>query len=815
LSYLRRLIREVHQRSLWQVLGIYLAAGWVAYQVVLSLRDGIGLPGWVPGLSVVLLVIGLPVVLATAFVQEGGPSLRATPHARGDGASGATSTDATSSPPGAPPAAAMPASELPQGSGTQPAPPPAPVAVGAASTTTGPAGIRGLLTWRRAILGGVFAFVMLGVGTAGYMAMRVLGIGPVGTLMAKGVLKARDPILLADFQSPTRDTALSDIVEQALRIGLAQSQAVSLVEQSRVQQTLRRMRLPVATKMTPELARQVALREGFKAYLRGDVATAGGSTLITARLIAADSDQVLEAFQETAADSTKLLAAVDRLAASIRERMGESLKSIQAQQPLSAVTTSSLDALREFTMANRALNQGDDTKGIGLLDDAIRIDSTFAMAYRRLAAALDSRGEEPERALDAARAAVRFGDHLSDRERWQAVGYLAYETGRWEDARTAYESLLDVYPDDPIALTDLGLVYDWLGDLQKAEALFRRSIATADVFGGSYVDLIGTQISEGKLPDAQQALDAFRRAFPGSPDASEAETYIRVARGDLAGAAQVALPLSADGMSLSTRAEAGTALGLIAATRGRPAEAARWFGEAAAVDEQRGRAPETLAAQLNVALLDAWVRQDTTAAARQIDAALRANPLEPMPAGDRPYLQLAFADVAAGRVADAESVLREYRTAVDPDLRRPQEGQELGVQGLIELRRGRPDAALASFTNADRAWACRGCWGAFAGRADELLGNPDSAIADYERYIEDHDGFLLPGRYYLPGVPNHAWALAAVHERLGELYEQKGDNARAAQHYAAFTALWKDAEPELQSRIAAVRKRLQALAGKG
>jgi hypothetical protein len=70
-SRLKRLIQEIHRRSLWQVLGIYLVGAWVAFQGVEALVSGLGLPEWVPGFAVVLLIVGLPIVLATAFVREG------------------------------------------------------------------------------------------------------------------------------------------------------------------------------------------------------------------------------------------------------------------------------------------------------------------------------------------------------------------------------------------------------------------------------------------------------------------------------------------------------------------------------------------------------------------------------------------------------------------------------------------------------------------------------------------------------------------------------------------------------------------------
>ena len=87
MSRLKRLIHEIHRRSLWQVLGIYLVGSWIAFQGVEALVSGLGLPEWVPGFAVVLLVIGLPIVMATAFVQEGVG--REGPPAEAPGSSGA------------------------------------------------------------------------------------------------------------------------------------------------------------------------------------------------------------------------------------------------------------------------------------------------------------------------------------------------------------------------------------------------------------------------------------------------------------------------------------------------------------------------------------------------------------------------------------------------------------------------------------------------------------------------------------------------------------------------------------------------------
>jgi hypothetical protein len=148
---LRRLIAEVHRRSIWQVLMIYLVGSWVGYQVILSVADGVGLPDWVPGFAIILFIIGLPIVMATAFVQEGGPLPRSS-----------QPLDLTL------------IDEFGGGRTEGPAP----------ATR-----MRHVLTWKRALGLGVAAFVLLGTTAGGYVGLRGAGVGPFATLLTRGAIR--------------------------------------------------------------------------------------------------------------------------------------------------------------------------------------------------------------------------------------------------------------------------------------------------------------------------------------------------------------------------------------------------------------------------------------------------------------------------------------------------------------------------------------------------------------------------------------------------------------------------------------------------
>ena len=178
-------------RSLWQILAFYAAASWVVLQVVDVVKDNLGLPDWVFPFAMLLLLIGLPIIVATAVVQGR--------HAAGGGSTGSEAGSVTRPEESQPPLA--PASDLSP---------------------------RRLFTWRNALVGGGLAFVLLAAVTTGFMFMRNQGIGPVGSLVAKGMLAERAPIVLAQFESP--DPSIGSAATEALRIDLSQSNVVALVD---------------------------------------------------------------------------------------------------------------------------------------------------------------------------------------------------------------------------------------------------------------------------------------------------------------------------------------------------------------------------------------------------------------------------------------------------------------------------------------------------------------------------------------------------------------------------------------------------------
>src|SRR6266705_1366015 len=343
-----------------------------------------------------------------------------------------------------------------------------------------PAGVHRWFTWRRALLGGAAAFGLLGLCTGVYMAMRLLGIGPVGTLVASGVLAQRDRLVLADFENRTADSTLGPSLTEALRVDLTQSPVVRLMDAARIGAALGRMGRAAGTPLDLAAARELAQREGAKAVVHGQIDRVGRGYVLSAELVSAADGAVLVALRENAKDDGAIIDAVDRLSGKLRERIGESLKTIRASEPLEQVTTGSLEALRKYSQAVRANDAGETDRAVALLGDAIALDTTFAMAYRKLAVVLSNTGGSPSRVAAAATQAFQHRDRLTPHERYLAEAFYYYQA-EYDRAKivSAYRAALELDPEDPVALNNLGLQLNLERRFAEAESLTLRGIAVA------------------------------------------------------------------------------------------------------------------------------------------------------------------------------------------------------------------------------------------------------------------------------------------------------------------------------------------------
>ena len=658
-------------------------------------------------------------------------------------------------------------------------------------------------TWPRAISGGVAAFAGLGLLTAVYMLMRALGIGPIGSLVASGVLKERERIIVADFENHTGDRLLGGALTQAFRVDFAQSPAVASVQPEFVRTVLGRIGKADTVPLEFPLAREVAIREGIKAVVGGDIRSAGPQFVLSARLVAAEDGAILAAYRETAKDTGEVIGAVDRLSKQLRERIGESLRTIRRSPPLEQVTTTSLEALRKYSQGVRVADEGDLARGVALLEEAIAIDSGFAMAHRKVGILLGNFRERRNREIEALTKAFEYRDRLTDRERYLAMGsYYASATGEHDKAVEAYRTLLDLYPDEPIALNNLAEEYQWSRDYPAAEKLYRRAIAVDSTSLVFYTNLSEPLFSQGLADSAAATLQLAEQKFPGHPGSAWYRGWLFSSLGLYDSAIARLRPLSESRqLDPGRRSSASSQLANIAAVRGRLLEGVRRLREAMALDEARGSLPNYLSHAAEIGWLAASLGGATDEAVGEVEAALRRHPLETIAPTDRPYLDLAHFYVAAQKPAQARALLDEYERVIPLELRRNEEPYRHWVRGLIALADRRPEDAITEFRAAD-VGNCRLC--ALPGLAQgyDLAGRPDSALAVYQRYVTTPWLF----RIFLDAE----W-LPRTYFRLGELHEASGEPQKAAGYYGRFVDLWKDADPVLQPRVAEARRRLASL----
>ncbi len=756
--------------AMWKALAIYAGVFAVVAVIAKAAIIAIGLPQWVLMGTVLIMALGLPVILFTGFVQ------RATRRAL----------------------AATPQST--------------PAATGAVQGTMTTIALKASphLTWRRTMVAGGWALGGFAVLVAAFMVLRALGIGPAGSLLASGQMDAHQPLLVSEFAvSGGADTALGAVVAEGVRADLEQSRAVHVMQANAIQAALARMQRPVSSRVDASLAREIAQREGLKAIVSGTITSLGTGFVVTARIVAAESGNELASFQETADNPSALIPTVDKLSRALRGKIGESLRSVQASPELDAVTTSSLPALKLYAAGMRAFNAGDYSKAMDLFKQSVALDTTFAMAWRKLAVSYTNAGMSPVLVDGAITKAYENRDHLSDQERFTTIGTY-YQNGPGHDrgkAIAAYEQAM-ASGDYGASAVNLGSLYLSRRQFTAADSALRASIAhDASASSMSYYALAQSLGDQGKFHEADSLLATVDARFGHRPTTVQSRALLLYDQG-LVDSAAAFLRSAQAGASPLDRSEM---LGLSAAVEmlhGRLGAYQRDIEDARAIQRSIGVYAPAINDSIQSALFNVWLRGKPAEAVRKVDSALAATPMRTMPAAARPYADAATIYALAGKPEQARAMLAQYDADIrDTTLRRALEPKRTYAMAVIAVAEKRPMDAVRGFYASDSlpdgpVNDCVACIDADVGMAFDRANMTDSAIAHYERYLK------TPGAYRLL---TDSQDLPLVYRRLGELYETKGNRSEAATYYAKFVDLWKNADPDLQPAVAEAKRRLADL----
>ena len=742
----------VEQNHPLRVAGLFGLAAIGALAIVYLLMTLIGLPDWVFYGAIGLLAIGLPIVLFTGHHE------RRRAVAQTTGLSVAT-----------------------------------------------PTGVQRHFTWRKSVLGGGLAFLGLAVVTGGYMTMRGLGIGPVGTLVASGVLQERQPILLAEFANRTADSTLGPSVTDAFRVDLSQSPVVRLVDASVTAAALARMARDPNAALDLALAHEVAEREGITAVVSGEIGPVGRGYVLTASVLSAPDGEVLAAVRETAADDGQIIAAIDRLSAKLRERIGESLRTIRANPPLDRVSTGSIEALRKYSQAIRADQANNQDRALALLEEATVLDTAFAMAYRKQAVILSNTFAEQSRVNTASAKAYEHRDRLSEVERYLTIA--AYHDDVEFDVDTkmdAYRAVLEIDSTERTSLNNLALALNQLRQWEEAEALALRGLEHHDI-NVLYVNAMWALVGQGKYGDATALVERFFAGrTEGDPFGLRLQGQLRAAMQDYDGAGEAFSAILETQRSLTWRAGGTRSLAAIAEIQGQLGAAGRRLRQLMDVEEQRGVLTNFLEGAVSLGSMDVRTRGRAEVGIQIVEEALALHPLETLAPADRPYPSLITLYADAGRSDRARALMNEFESEVPEAVRRGDINRHTAV-GALALAEQRYEDAIGAFqARYDAGGGCAFCSLHRLGEAYERSGEPDSALAVYERAVNADELYRM-----------YTWAdaYAPTLKRVGEMYEERGDSDKAVEYYNRFVELWEDADAELQPQVEDVRGRIARLVG--
>jgi eukaryotic-like serine/threonine-protein kinase len=604
-------------------------------------------------------------------------------------------------------------------------------------------------------------------------------------------LTDKDTIVLADFTNTTGDEVFDDTLKQALAVDLGQSPFLNILSEDKVRQTLREMTRSPGERLTQDLAREVCQRAGNKAYVAGSIAALGTQYVIGLEALNCASGDVLAREQVTAAGKEQVLPSLGQAAAKLRNEVGESLSSVQKfDVPLEQATTNSLEALKAYTLGQKAAHEKGDVEAIPFFKRATELDPNFAWAYAFLGVNYHNLNQ-PGLAADYLKKAFDLRDRVTERERFGITWlYYANVTGELEKANQTGELWIQVYPRDFLPHIYLSSDYMILGQYEKAAAETHESLRLETTLVVGYTNLGQIYLALNRFDDARDTTEeALGRKLEGIPLHLNLYALAFFQSNVPAMKQQADWALGKPGaedqmLSLESDTEAWSG------KLGKARELSRQAIESARRSDEKE--PAALW-QANAAIREALFGNADTA--RQNAAAAIT-----LAVGDRDAeAQAALAYALAGDAAHAQSLVDDLskrspqnivvQTVWLPTIRAQTETGRKNAARSIELLQAAAPYELGMLSGS----AANSCLYPVYVRAEAYLSAQHGQLATAEfRKILDHHGLLW----------NCATgALAQL--QIGRAYAMQGDTAKAKAAYQDFLTLWKDADPDIPILVAA------------
>jgi eukaryotic-like serine/threonine-protein kinase len=589
-------------------------------------------------------------------------------------------------------------------------------------------------------------------------------------------LTEKDSVILADFVNTTGDPVFDGTLKQALAVQLDQSPYLNIFPESRIQQALLFMGRPADQRVTNEVAREICQREGVKAMLTGSISSLGSHYVITLEAINAQSGDSFAREQTEADSKEQVLKSLDSAASKLREKLGESIGSIQKfATPLEQATTSSLDALKEYSLGEEAHSKFDDDAAIPHLQRAVELDPNFAMAWAMLGVANDNT-TNTKQGLQDLQKAFDLKDRASEREKFYISSHYYDSVTREADAGIrVLEQWSQTYPRDGVPRDNLALLFNQIGQHEKALAEASEALRLNAKDPYAYQNLAGAYLFLNRYDEAKAVADQAV-AQKVDPYSVHVITYeLAFIRGDenamrqeleaFTGKLREAVFLRFNAAALYSQgkvkqAREGFAHAINSAeSAGRKEYAATILNTESSYDVAAGFLPE--ARQEVTAALAHSDNRDSRESAASLFAHL----------GDDARAQKLAEDLV--QESPSDTLLNQVTIPL--------------VRASISLRHNQPAQAISQLDSAVPYQLSGAGFLIMSDRGEAFLRSHDGAQAAVEyQKILDHRGVS-------PTSPLYSLA----HLGLGRAYALQGDIAKAKLAYQDFFAAWKDADPDI------------------
>jgi eukaryotic-like serine/threonine-protein kinase len=601
-------------------------------------------------------------------------------------------------------------------------------------------------------------------------------------------LTDKDTIVIADFVNKTGDQVFDGTLKQALAVQLEQSPFLNIFSDQRVREALRFMNRSSDEQVTKEIAREICERQGLKAFLAGSISNLGSHYVITVEAANAQTGDTIARQQVETESKEQVLSALGNAATKLREKLGESLSSIQKYDaPIYQATTSSLEALKVYSLGVDQQLKGKYVEAIPLFKRATEMDPNFARAYATMSS-MYYNTRQYDLAAEASRKAYELRDRVGENERLYITQvYYDNVTGELEKYLETLELWKRTYPRESAPHNNLAVKYNELREFDKgaeeareAMRLNPNSASGYSLLATSFVGLnrfdeakeVITRAQSQKLENLRMHENLYRIAFVQG-DAAAMTKEIEWANGKPEEYAAQAW--QADSAAFSGQLQKANAF------------------SSSAIDLAHRRDLKEVAAQI---AMGAAVRHvqfgDCSKVKDQTSKALEIS-------HDRITLSLAANALAiCGESGQTESIIAELAKRFPTDTLVNKERMPL-IQAHVEMRRGNAAQAL-QLLETTRVY---GRYLLFPiaylrGHAYLTEHKPAEAAAQFQEILENRGWSTLS--YFYP--------LAYV--GLARASVLQGDTAKARKAYEDFFVLWKDANPDIPILIEA-RKEYEKL----